>query len=72
MYLYDASGKSDYGGAQLKNNLFIVPSAINNYRQIMNVGTTGSNVQISDNLVARIERMASAIKMASTEATRNL
>lgn len=54
LYLYDGSGKSDYSGAQIKNNLIVVPSGIGSYGQVMSVGSTGSNVQIGNNLVTKI------------------
>jgi len=59
MYLYDASGKSDYSGARIKNNVFITPSGISNYGQVMNVGSTGSGLDINYNYVARIGTYAS-------------
>jgi hypothetical protein len=54
LYLYDGSGKSDYSGAVIKNNLVVVPSGISSYGQVMSVGSTGSNVQISNNFITKI------------------
>jgi hypothetical protein len=54
MYLYDAPGKSDFSGAQIKNNIFITASNITSYGQVMSVGNTGSGVQISNNYIAKI------------------
>ncbi len=54
MYLYDASGKSNYSGARIKNNIFIPASSINSYGQVISVGSTGSNIQVSNNYIARI------------------
>ncbi len=54
MYLYDASGKSNYSGAQIKNNIFVTPSGIGSYGQVLSVGNSGSNVQISNNFITRI------------------
>lgn len=54
MYLYDAAGKSNYSGAQIKNNIFVPASNIDSYRQVMAVGSSGTNVQISSNLISRI------------------
>jgi hypothetical protein len=53
MYLYDGSGKSDYSGAQIRNNLIVAPSSIGSYGQIMAVGRTGSNVVINNNFITR-------------------
>ncbi len=58
MYLYDASGKSDYSGARIKNNVFITPSGVSNYGQVMNVGSTGSSIDINYNHIARVSTYA--------------
>jgi len=54
MYLYDGSGKSDFSGAQIKNNIFIPASNIGSYGGVISVGSSGSNVQVSNNYVAKI------------------
>ena len=54
MYLYDASGKSNFSGAQIKNNIFITPSGISSYGKVLSVGSSGSNIQISNNFISRI------------------
>jgi hypothetical protein len=54
MYLYDATGKSDYSGARIKNNIFIVPVGVSRYGQVISQGSTGSNVEVSNNYIAVI------------------
>jgi hypothetical protein len=54
MYMYDAAGKSDYTGATIRNNLIVTGGTISNYSQVMSVGRTGSNVQISNNFVTKM------------------
>jgi hypothetical protein len=54
MYLYDASGKSNFNGARIKNNIFITPSGISSYGQVIAIGRSGTDVEVSNNYVARI------------------
>ena len=54
MYLYDAAGKSNYSGAQIKNNMFITASRIENYGSVIGLGSTGTDVIVSNNYFARV------------------
>lgn len=54
MYLYDAPGKSNFSGSKIHNNVFVTASSIGNYGQVMAIGSTGSNVTVSHNMVTRV------------------
>lgn len=55
MYLYDASGKSSYDGARIKNNVFVTAGSISSYGQVMSVGRSGTNIEIDHNYVGRYD-----------------
>ena len=54
MYLYDGAGKSNYSGAQIKNNMFVTASTIGSYGNVMAIGSTGTNVVAANNYFAKI------------------
>lgn len=54
MYMYDAPGKSNFSGARIMNNIFITGGSITNYSSVMSVGSTGSNITIGNNMVAKM------------------
>src|SRR5262249_5303867 len=54
LYLYDTPGKSDYSGAQIKNNLFAVSASITRYSQVVSVGSTGTNLAMNNNYITTI------------------
>lgn len=54
MYLYDDPGKSNFSGARIMNNIFIASSNISNYGNVMSIGSSGSNVIVSNNFVASV------------------
>ncbi len=54
MYLYDASGKSNFNNTEIRNNLFVPSSKISSYSQVMSIGSSGSGVVTSNNYITRI------------------